>query len=71
MQNEPVCETDVVTEPPARAIIFYYVLEIRNIFVLQITILKILIPSTVDHKFPSKVVRKQGISTKLVDTQSA
>lgn len=64
MQNEPVCETDVVTEAPARAIIFYRVLEIRNIFVLQNTTLKILIPSTVGQKFPSKAVRKQGVSTK-------
>lgn len=71
MQNEPVCETDVITEAPTRAIIFYFVLEIRNIFVLQNTILKTMIPSPVDQKFPSKVVRKWGISTKLVDTSNA
>lgn len=38
MQNEPVCKTDVITEAPTRAIIFYFFLEIRNIFVLQNTI---------------------------------
>lgn len=63
MQNEPVCKTDVVTEAPARAVKFYFVLEIRNIFVLQNTNLTMLIAPTVGQKFPSKAVRKWGIST--------
>lgn len=65
------CKTDVVTEAPARTIKFYFVLETMNIFVIQNTIVKILIPSTVGQKFPSKVVSKWGISIKLVDTSSA
>lgn len=68
MQNEPVCKTDVITEAPARAIISHFALEVKNIFVLQNTILKTLILSTVGQKFPSRVVRKRGMSTKLVDT---
>lgn len=61
----------MVTEALARAGKFYFVLEIRNIIVLQNTNLKTLIAPTVGQKFPNKVVRKWEISTKLVHTSSA
>lgn len=54
MQNEPVSETYVVPEAPARAITLYFVLETRSIFVLQRTILKILIPSALARNFQAR-----------------
>lgn len=65
MQNQPVCKTDVVTEAPTRASTYCFVTQRRNFFVLQNTVSKILIASTVGQKFPSKLVRKWGISSKL------